>query len=54
MSYKEAYDLNIGDNVIVIGTEEQRTVEEISGTSSHLFILLDDGCKYRHDQLMKN
>ena len=54
MSYNEAYDLNTGDKVTVIGTQEKRTVEEISGTLTHLFILLDNGHEYRHDQLVKN
>ena len=54
MSYDEAYDLNRGDKVTIENTKERRIVEEINGTLTHLFILLDNGREYRHDQLIKS
>lgn len=53
MSYTEAYKLNIGDKVIVIETKEVHTVEQMRGTLTSLFILLDNGHAYRHDQIKK-
>lgn len=53
MSYEEAFNLNIGDKVIVISTKEERTVEAIRGTTVHLFILLDNGRDYSHEQLKR-
>lgn len=50
MSYEEAFNLNIGDKVIVISTKEERTVEAIRGTTVHLFILLNNGHEYGHEQ----
>ena len=53
MSYEEAFGLEIGDKVTIISTEEERTVEAIRGTLVHLFILLDNGHEYGHDQLKR-
>ena len=53
MSYKEAYGLDVGDSVIVLETQEKHTVEHIRGTLTSLFILLDNGHAYRHDQIKK-
>lgn len=53
MSYEEAFNLEKGDKVTVIDTQNQRTVESISGTLINIFVLLDDGNEYRHDQLVR-
>ena len=51
MSYEEAFKLHKGDKVTVIETQEQRIVDSISGTMKYLFILLDNGYEYPHNQL---
>lgn len=53
MSYEEAFDLNVGDKVTVISTKEDHTIEAISGTLIHLFILLDNGHEYEHSELRR-
>lgn len=53
MSYKEAQELNEGDNVTIIETKEQKTVESVRGTLMTMFILLDNGRTYRHDEIQK-
>lgn len=53
MDYEEAYGLNVGDRVIVLETKEKHIVEYIRGTLTSLFILLDNGHAYRHDEIKK-
>ncbi len=53
MNYNEAYSLSPGDKVVIEDTKEQRTVESISGTLNHIFILLDNGREYHQSELGK-
>lgn len=53
MNYEEALALNEGDKIIIMDTKERHTVESISGTLVNIFVLLDNGREYRHNQIEK-
>lgn len=53
MSYEEALELNEGDTVIITETKEEKIVESVRGTLTNMFILLNNGRTYRHDQIKK-
>lgn len=53
MSYKEAHDLNEGDKVVIKGAQSQHTVESVKGTLAYMFVTLDNGRTYRHDEIKK-
>lgn len=49
MNYNEAYTLKKGDKVVINDTDEEHNVESIRGTTSYIFVILDNGRSYRHD-----
>lgn len=53
MSYEDALELNEGDKVVIIETKEQKIVESVRGTLTTMFVLLNNGRTYRHDQIRK-
>lgn len=53
MSYEEAWKLKAGDRVVVRDKKQSHTVEQVSGTYTYLFILLDNGFEYLHTQVEK-
>ena len=53
MTYKTALNLKPGDKVAIKATGEPHTVRCIEGTTQSIFVILDSGDEYRHDQLRR-